>query len=89
MFLTLYKNNRGGEQWQYYTIHDHDRDLFDMFSLTINWRNTNNIIRERQYSFTNQIEKDKKIQKLFMKKLKEGYKLLYEYPKELLNKKVL
>ncbi len=89
MFLTLYKNNREGEQWQYYTIHDHDRDLFDLFSLTTNWKNTRNRIIERQYSFSSQSEKDRKIHKLFLKKLKEGYKLIYEYPRELLNKKAL
>lgn len=89
MFLTLYKNNREGGQSQYYIIHDHDRDLFDLFSLTINWKNSKNKIFEKQYSFKSQSEKDKKVNSLFLKRIKEGYKLLYEYPKEILNKQAL
>jgi hypothetical protein len=89
MFLTLYKSNREGKQGQYYIIHDHNRDLFDLFSLTINWTNSKNMTCEKQYSFKSQSEKDSKIHSLFLKKIKEGYILLYEYPKEILNKQVL
>ena len=87
MFLTLFKT--GGGKLKYCYIHDLQRSLFNLHNLTIISGTVNNRSRQKEYSFDSIMERDKKIRVVFDKHIKDGYQLIYSYPKELNIKQVI
>ncbi|MBN1412791.1 MAG: hypothetical protein JW969_18235 [Spirochaetales bacterium] len=83
MFISLYRIEPDGKS-HFYHIHDQQHHLFDKFTLTVIRGDESGKGVEKHYTFETQKEKDKKIYELFSNKRKEGYKILYTYPKELL-----
>ena len=81
MFLTLFKTGRGGDR--YYTLHDLQRDLFAKYSLVIYSGTVGKKSNEKNYAFDTPGEKDAVLRALFLQKIKEGFKVIYNYPKEL------
>ncbi|MBN2533717.1 MAG: WGR domain-containing protein [Spirochaetales bacterium] len=81
MFLTLFKAGRGRDK--FFTIHDLQKDLFYKYTLAVYSGNVGGSIREKQYAFDSEDEKKAVLQALFKQKIKEGYKVIYEYPKKL------
>ena len=81
MFLTLFKTGRGGDK--FFTMHDLQKDLFYRHTLAVYSGNVGGPNREKQYTFDSLEEKNAVIRALFQQKLKEGFKVIYEYPKEL------
>jgi hypothetical protein len=83
MFISLYKTEAEGNA-AYFHIHDHQRHLFDKYTLTVIRGEETGKSVEKQYTFETQDEKDGKIKELFTIKIKEGFKILYTYPREYL-----
>ena len=81
MFLTLFKAGRGRDK--FFTLHDLQKDLFYKYSICVYSGNVGGAIREKQYTFDSREEKNAVIKALFKQKTKEGFKVIYEYPKEL------
>jgi hypothetical protein len=81
VFLTLFKAGRGRDK--FFAIHDLQKDLFYKYTLAVYSGNVGGSIREKQYTFDSAEEKSAVLKALFKQKTSEGYKVIYEYPKEL------
>jgi len=81
LFMTLYKSEND-TQYEY-SIHDIQKSLFDLYNLSVVSRINGRLRKEIQYSFETEIEKANKIRELFNTKIKEGYKVLYTFPREM------
>jgi hypothetical protein len=81
MIMTLYKTSPDGSI-RYYTIHDRQPLLTSRYALTLASRKGNGQERERIRGFETQTEMDAMIRKVFSKKMKDGYTLLYSFMRE-------
>jgi hypothetical protein len=81
MFLTLFKAGRGRDK--FYALHDLQKDLFYKHTLSVLSGIVGKTSREKQYTFDTLEEKNAVVRALFRQKIKEGFKVIYEYPKEL------
>ena len=81
MIITLYKPGANGSI-RYYTIHDRQPLLTARYAMTIAWRSSEGHERERMYGFETIAEMDRKIRRIFGRKIKEGYALLYSFMRE-------
>lgn len=76
--VTLYKNQDNVEHE--YSIHDLQMSLFDLYHLNVVSRKNGRVVRETEYSFSTQAERDNKVHELFMNKIKEGYYVRHDLP---------
>jgi hypothetical protein len=81
MIMTLYKTDPDGSI-RYYTIHDRQPLLTSRYALTLASRTGNSQEREKIRGFDTQTELDATVRKVFSKKIKAGYILLYSFMRE-------
>lgn len=81
MIILLRKTTPKGSHY-YYTLHDRQTGLFEMYTLTTMWGSTPDGGREKVYSFSSSNELDEKLQELISRRLKSGYKVLYSYSRD-------
>lgn len=79
MLLALYKMNKSKEM-DYYYIHNYQDHLFSPHTFTAIWGKNQGRGREKSFTFDSEDEMHEKINDLFYKKVKQGFKLLYSYP---------
>ena len=82
MFLTLYKTGRGGQNY-FYTLHDLQPGLFKGYCLTILFGKVGAKGHEKKYTYDTKTAKEHAVRLFLAKKQKTGYKLIYNYPKEI------
>jgi hypothetical protein len=83
MHLTLYKKE-ADDIYRYFHIHDHQRHLFEKPTITVARGDVGTRFTEKHYTFESFSEKDRKIRELFEKKIRDGYEVLYRFPKDFL-----
>lgn len=81
MIITLYKPGANGTI-RYYSIHDRQPLLTAKYAMTTSWRSNEGHEREKMYGFETIAEMDSKIRRIFSRKIKEGYALLYSFMRE-------
>jgi len=81
MILTLYKPGADGSI-RYYTIHDRQQLLTARYAMTVAWRAGDGREREKMYGFDTIADMDASIRRIFKRKIKDGYTLLYSYIRE-------
>ncbi len=81
MIITLYRPGAKGTI-RYYTIHDRQPLLTARYAMTIAWRSSRGREREKMYGFETIAEMDRKIRRVFSRKIKDGYTLLYSFMRE-------
>jgi predicted DNA-binding WGR domain protein len=79
MLIALYKMNKSDEM-DYYYIHNYQGHLFSPYTFTAIWGKNQGKGREKSFSFDSEDDMHEKINELFLRKLKQGFKLLYSYP---------
>ena len=78
MTVTFYKNTQTGKS-QYYSLHDRQGDLFTPYVLTAIWGKDLNSGRSKVYTFKSGDDLDLKLRKLFVQRIRMGYKVLYSF----------
>jgi len=78
MLFTLYKPGADGKI-RYYSIHDRQPMLYSRYALTVSWFAGNESAREKVYSFETRADMDAKLRTLFRTKLRDGYRMLYQF----------
>jgi len=81
MFLTLYKTGRGGNNY-FYTLHNLQPGLFHGFCLTVLYGKVGYRGYEKKYSFETEDEREQVVKGILAEKKHDGYKLIYNYPKD-------
>lgn len=81
MTITFYKNSSEGET-RYYTIHDRQGSLFNLYCVTALWGGSTQSGRERVYSFSTEEERDRKVKEICRNKIRAGYKVLYSFSRK-------
>ncbi|SRR6056297_376105 len=81
MIILLRKTTPRGSHF-YYTLHDRQSGLFDLYTLTTLWGPSPDGGREKIYSFSTRQELDKKLQEIVSRRLRSGYKVLYSYSRD-------
>lgn len=81
MIVVLQKTDKAG-RLRYYTIHDRQGNLFSPHVLTCRWGLALNAGREKEYTFSSEQEKDKKVRELMKKRFRSQYKVLYGFSRK-------
>lgn len=81
MIILLRKTTPKGSHY-YYTLHDRQTGLFELYTLTTMWGSTPDGGRERVYSFSSPEELDEKLRELIHRRLRAGYTVLYSYSRD-------
>ena len=81
MTITFYKTNSRGET-RYYTIHDRQGNLFNLYCVTTLWGGSTHSGREKVYTFNTEAERDRKIREICRSKIRSGYKVLYSFSRK-------
>jgi uncharacterized protein YwbE len=80
MQVVLYRKNRNNQLY-YYSIDDRQQSLFHPHAITVHWGSSPDGGRERQYFFSSERDKNRKIRSILKEKLKT-YDVLYSYFKD-------
>ncbi len=81
MIILLRKTTPKGKHY-YYTLHDRQTGLFELYTLTTMWGSTPDGGREKVYSFSSAEELDEKLRELIQRRLRSGYTVLYSYSRD-------
>jgi predicted DNA-binding WGR domain protein len=81
MIILLRKTTPKGSHF-YYTLHDRQSGLFELYTLTTMWGSTPEGGREKVYSFSSPEELDEKLRELITRRLRSGYSVLYSYSRD-------
>jgi len=81
MIVTLFRTGSDGSLL-YYTIHDRQAGLSQLYTLTVAWSRGNGRGRERFYTFDSLEDKDRMIRSLLARRYKAGYSLLYSFSRD-------
>ena len=81
MIILLRKTTPAGTH-HYYTIHDRQTGLFDLYTLTTLWGPSPDGGREKIYSFSAKEEMERKLRDLVRRRIRSGYTVLYSYSRE-------
>ena len=79
--LTFYKTENNTDYECF--IHDLQLSLFDLYHITIIYRENGKTKSKKNYTFQSHSEKDEKIHDIFMEKIKEGYRIEYTLPRNI------
>lgn len=84
MQVVLYRKNKNNQLY-YYSVDDRQQTLFHPYAITVHWGNKPEGGRERQFYFSSEKEKNRKIRSILKDKLK-SYQVLYSYFKDMQKK---